>query len=209
MPRVTLHKELFDYDNALRQEYPVICGVDEAGRGPLAGDVFAAAVILDDETLIEYLNDSKKISESRREKLYDEIVDKAKDYCIATASVSEIDSLNILNATMLAMKRAVDGLGIKPDMALIDGNRCPELGVKAQSVVKGDATSASIAAASILAKVSRDRYMLTLAEKYPGYGFEQHKGYGTKLHCDKLKELGASDVHRRSFLRKILGDSDE
>ena len=208
MPRVTLHKELFDFDKELRKEYPVICGVDEAGRGPLAGDVFAAAVILDDETLIEYLNDSKKISETRREKLYDEIVDKAKDYCVATASVEEIDSINILNATMLAMKRAVEGLGISPDMALIDGNRCPELECESQSVVKGDAKSASIAAASILAKVSRDRYMLKLAEEYPGYGFEQHKGYGTKLHCDKLKELGASAVHRKSFLKKILADDN-
>ena len=209
MARVILHRELFDYDSALREEFPVICGVDEAGRGPLAGDVYAAAVILTDGTLIDYLNDSKKISESRREKLYDEVIAKAEAYCIATASVEEIDSLNILNATMLAMKRAVEGLGIKPDMALIDGNRLPELECPAQCVIKGDATSASIAAASVLAKVARDRYMRELAAKYPEYCFEQHKGYGTALHCEMLRKYGPSEVHRRSFLKKILGDSNE
>ncbi|MBR4362194.1 MAG: ribonuclease HII [Ruminococcus sp.] len=209
MARVILHRELFDYDSALREEFPVICGVDEAGRGPLAGDVYAAAVILTDGTLIDYLNDSKKISESRRELLYDEVIAKAEAYCIATASVEEIDSLNILNATMLAMKRAAEGLGIKPDMALIDGNRLPELECPAQCVIKGDATSASIAAASVLAKVARDRYMRELAAKYPEYCFEQHKGYGTALHCEMLRKYGPSEVHRRSFLKKILGDSNE
>ena len=209
MARVILHRELFDYDSALREEFPVICGVDEAGRGPLAGDVYAAAVILTDGTLIDYLNDSKKISESRRELLYDEVIAKAEAYCIATASVEEIDSLNILNATMLAMKRAVEGLGIKPDMALIDGNRLPELECPAQCVIKGDATSASIAAASVLAQVARDRYMRELAAKYPEYCFEQHKGYGTALHCEMLRKYGPSEVHRRSFLKKILGDSNE
>ena len=206
MARIILHKELFEYDSAVRTEYPVICGVDEAGRGPLAGDVYAAAVVLDDETLIDYLNDSKKISESRREKLYDEIIDRAKAYCIATATVEEIDRLNILEATMLAMKRAVEGLGIKPDMAMVDGNRLPELECPAQCVIKGDATSASIAAASVLAKVSRDRYMRDIAEKYPQYGFEQHKGYGTALHCEMLRKYGPSEVHRRTFLKKILGE---
>ena len=206
MARIILHKELFEYDSAVRTEYPVICGVDEAGRGPLAGDVYAAAVVLDDETLIDYLNDSKKISESRREKLYDEIIDRAKAYCIATATVEEIDMLNILEATMLAMKRAVEGLGIKPDMAMVDGNRLPELDCPAQCVIKGDATSASIAAASVLAKVSRDRYMRDIAEKYPQYGFEQHKGYGTALHCEMLRKYGPSEVHRRTFLKKILGE---
>ena len=206
MARVILHRELFDYDSALREEFPVICGVDEAGRGPLAGDVYAAAVILTDGTLIDYLNDSKKISESRRELLYDEVIAKAEAYCIATASVEEIDSLNILNATMLAMKRAVEGLGIKPDMALIDGNRLPELECPAQCVIKGDATSASIAAASVLAKVARDRYMRELAAKYPEYCFEQHKGYGTALHCEMLRKYGPSEVHRRTFLKKILGE---
>lgn len=206
MPRVILHRELFDYDTVLRREYPVICGVDEAGRGPLAGDVYAAAVVLDDETLIDYLNDSKKISESRREMLYDEIIARAKAYCIATATVGEIDSLNILNATMLAMKRAVSGLGMTPDMALVDGNRLPEFDIPARTVIKGDATSASIAAASVLAKVARDRYMRVLAAKYPEYRFEQHKGYGTALHCEMLRQFGPSEVHRRSFLKKILGD---
>lgn len=156
MPIVKLHKELFEFDSELRKTSPVICGVDEAGRGPLAGDVYAAAVILDDDTLIEYLNDSKKISETRREKLYGEIIEKAKAYCIATASVEEIDRMNILEATMLAMKRAVEGLGIKPDLALIDGNRLPKLECPTQFVIKGDANSASIAAASSSGK-SRKR----------------------------------------------------
>ena len=209
MARVTLHKELFEYDSAVRSDYPVICGVDEAGRGPLAGDVYAAAVILDDETLIEYLNDSKKISEKRRELLFGEIKEKARAWCIATASVEEIDSLNILQATMLAMKRAVEGLGVEPDMALVDGNRLPELNCPAQCVIKGDATSASIAAASVLAKVARDRYMRELDEKYPQYQFSQHKGYGTKLHCEMLREYGASPVHRKTVLRKILGEEND
>ncbi len=206
MARVTLHKELFEYDSAVRNDFPLICGVDEAGRGPLAGDVYAAAVILEDDTLIEYLNDSKKISEKRRELLFDEIKEKAKAWCIATASVEEIDSLNILQATMLAMKRAVEGLGIEPDMALVDGNRLPELSCPAQCVIKGDATSASIAAASVLAKVARDRYMRELDQAYPQYQFSQHKGYGTKLHCDMLRQYGPSPVHRRTFLKKILGE---
>ena len=206
MARIILHKELFEYDSAVRTEYPVICGVDEAGRGPLAGDVYAAAVVLDDDTLIDYLNDSKKISESRREKLYDEIIDRAKAYCIATATVEEIDRLNILEATMLAMHRAVEGLGVKPDMAMIDGNRLPVLDCPAQCVIKGDATSASIAAASVLAKVARDRYMKEIAERYPQYGFEQHKGYGTAMHCEMLRKYGPSEVHRRTFLKKILGE---
>ena len=203
MARIILHKELFDYDTELRREFPIICGVDEAGRGPLAGDVYAAAVILNDGVLIDYLNDSKKISEKRRELLYDEVISKADAYCVATASVREIDELNILQATMLAMKRAVSGLGIKPDLALIDGNRLPELECESRFVIHGDAVSASIAAASILAKVSRDRYMRELDEKYPQYCFGQHKGYGTQLHYEKLAEYGVSDVHRRSFLKKL------
>lgn len=209
MARIILHKELFDHDSEIRKTSPIICGVDEAGRGPLAGDVYAAAVVLSDGVLIDYLNDSKKISESRREKLYDEIIAKADAYCIATATVEEIDRLNILQATMLAMKRAVQGLGIKLNLALIDGNRLPELDCPAQFIVKGDAKSASIAAASVLAKVARDRYMKDLAEKYPEYCFEQHKGYGTKLHCEMLVKYGASDVHRKTFLKKILGDSND
>lgn len=203
MPRITLHKELFDYDSELRKEYPIICGVDEAGRGPLAGDVYTAAVILSDQVLIDYLNDSKKLSEKRREMLYDEIIGKADAYCIATASVDEIDRLNILNATMLAMKRAVEGLGLKPDLALIDGNKLPELECESRYVIHGDAVSASIAAASILAKVSRDRYMCRLDEQYPQYCFGKHKGYGTKLHYEKIAEFGVSEVHRRTFLKKL------
>ena len=206
MARVILHKELFDYDTELRREYPVICGVDEAGRGPLAGDVYAAAVILNDSVLINYLNDSKKISEKRRELLYDEVIEKADAYCVATASVEEIDELNILQATMLAMKRAVRGLGVSPDLALIDGNRLPELECESRFVIHGDAVSASIAAASILAKVSRDRYMRELDSKYPQYCFSQHKGYGTKLHYEKLEEFGISDVHRKTFLKKLYDE---
>jgi ribonuclease HII len=203
MARIVLHKELFDYDTELRKEYPVICGVDEAGRGPLAGDVYAAAVILNDSVLIDYLNDSKKISEKRRELLYDEVIAKADAYCVATASVQEIDELNILQATMLAMRRAVDGLGVSPDLALVDGNRLPQLNCKSQFVIHGDAVSASIAAASILAKVSRDRYMRELGEKYPEYCFSQHKGYGTRLHYEKIAEFGISEVHRKTFLKKL------
>ncbi|MDE6789075.1 MAG: ribonuclease HII [Ruminococcus sp.] len=207
MEKIVLHKELFEYDSSLRTTSPILCGVDEAGRGPLAGDVYAAAVILNDSILIDYLNDSKKISEKIREKLYDEIIEKADAYCIATASVEEIDRLNILQATMLAMKRAVEGLGIKPELVLIDGNRLPELECPAQYLVKGDAKSASIAAASVLAKVARDRYMKDIAEKYPEYCFEQHKGYGTKLHREMLQKYGASKIHRKTFLKKILGDT--
>ncbi|MCM1270596.1 MAG: ribonuclease HII [Ruminococcus flavefaciens] len=203
MPKIILHKELFDFDSEIRKDHPIICGVDEAGRGPLAGDVYAAAVVFSEGVEIEYLNDSKKISEKRRELLYDVIVEKADAYCVATASVEEIDSMNILQATMLAMKRAVEGLGIAPDIALVDGNKLPDLGCEARYVIKGDATSASISAASVLAKVSRDRYMKQIAEKYPQYAFEKHKGYGTKLHYEMLEKYGVSDVHRKTFLRKF------
>ena len=206
MPRIVLHKELFEYDSAIRTDYPVICGVDEAGRGPLAGDVYAAAVVLTDGTLIDYLNDSKKISENRREELFDVITEKAAAYCVASATVEEIDRLNILQATMLAMKRAVSGLTIVPDMVLVDGNRLPDLECPAQCVIKGDAHSASIAAASVLAKVSRDRSLRELAKKYPQYGFEQHKGYGTEMHYAMLEKYGISDVHRKSFLKKLIND---
>lgn len=207
MARIILHEELFKYDSELRREFPVICGVDEAGRGPLAGDVYAAAVILRDGDMIDYLNDSKKISEKRREELYDVITERAEAYCIATASVEEIDRLNILNAAMLAMKRAVVGLGISPNLALIDGNRLPDLDCPSRFVIKGDATSASISAASVLAKVARDRYMRGIAEKYPQYAFEKHKGYGTKLHYEMLEKHGISDIHRRSFLKKLINEA--
>lgn len=209
MARIILHKELFEYDSNIRKTYPVICGVDEAGRGPLAGDVYASAVVLNDNVLIDYLNDSKKISESRRENLYDEIIKKADAYCVAVATVEEIDKINILQASLLAMKRAVEGLGIKPDYVLVDGNKLPELDIPAQCIVKGDAKSASIAAASVLAKVSRDRYMKKIAEKYPEYHFEKHKGYGTELHREMILKHGASDIHRKTFLKKILKENDE
>ncbi|MEZ3455432.1 MAG: ribonuclease HII [Oscillospiraceae bacterium] len=195
---------LFEYDSAIRNDAPVLCGVDEAGRGPLAGDVYAAAVIFDEGVSIDGLNDSKKLSEKKREALFDEIIEKAKAYCIASATVEEIERINILQASMLAMKRAVEGLGIVPDMAIIDGNRLPDLTCSAQTVVKGDGLSASIAAASILAKVSRDRYMKKLAEEYPQYQFEKHKGYGTKLHNEMILKYGPSPVHRMSFLKKLL-----
>lgn len=198
---------LFEYDDAVRESIGgSICGIDEAGRGPLAGDVYAAAVIFRPGTIIEGLNDSKKLTEKKREQLYDEIIAKAEAYCVATASVAEIDSVNILQATFLAMKRAYDGLEITADAVLVDGNRKPFGGNEVTTVVKGDGTSASIAAASILAKVSRDRYMKKLAEEYPQYQFEKHKGYGTKLHYEMLEKHGISEVHRRTFLKKLTGE---
>lgn len=194
---------LWEYDEAVRNSVGIFCGVDEAGRGPLAGDVYAAAVILNPDNYIEGLNDSKKLSEKKREKLYDEIIEKAEDYCIARATIAEIEEINILNAAMLAMKRAVSGLETKPTLVLADGNKTPDVPCEVRAVVKGDGNSASIAAASILAKVTRDRYMLEMAEKYPEYGFEKHKGYGTKLHREKILELGPCPIHRPSFLKKI------
>lgn len=193
---------LYEYDASLGIEN--FCGVDEAGRGPLAGDVYAAAVILDPENPIEGLNDSKKLSPKKREVLYDEIREKAVSCYVATASVEEIDSLNILQATFLAMRRAVEGLSTPPSFALIDGNKNPNVSVPSRCLVKGDATSASIAAASILAKVERDRYMEELDRRYPQYQFAKHKGYGTKLHYEMLDAYGASPVHRMTFLRKYF-----
>jgi len=195
--------QLWEYDEALRNSVGIFCGVDEAGRGPLAGDVYAAAVILNPEKIIEGLNDSKKLSEKKRELLYDEILEKADDYCIARATIAEIEEINILNAAMLAMRRAVSGLELKPELVLVDGNKTPDVPYEVSAVVKGDGTSASIAAASILAKVTRDRYMVEMAEKYPEYGFEKHKGYGTKLHREKILEIGPCPLHRPSFLKKI------
>ena len=202
-----VEKDWFLYEKEAKNAgYSVVCGVDEAGRGPLAGPVFAAAVILPKNTMIDGLNDSKKLSEKKRELLYDEIKAKAVACNVALATEKEIDEINILNATFLAMRRAVEGLSMRPDFALIDGNRTPELNVPARAIIKGDALSASIAAASILAKVERDRLMKILSEKYPEYSFEQHKGYGTKLHVELIKKHGPSAIHRRSFLRKILGE---
>ena len=192
-----LENEIYDSGVSL------ICGVDEAGRGPLAGPVCAAAVILPRNIEIVGLNDSKKLSEKSREKLYDEICEKAMSFGIAFASVEEIEELNILNAAMLAMNRAIAQLEPQPELALIDGNRSSAIEINSRCVIKGDAKCADIAAASILAKVTRDRYMLDMAGKYPEYHFERHKGYGTKLHYEALREYGPCEIHRPSFLRKM------
>ena len=193
------------FDTDVRAEgFATICGVDEAGRGPLAGPVTAAAVILPPGVDIEGLNDSKKLSEAKREKLYDVIRQTAVSCCVASASVEEIEQYNILQATFLAMRRAVEGLSCVPDLALIDGNRLPVgLTVPARTIVKGDGRSVSIAAASILAKVTRDRWMEVLDAKYPQYGFAVHKGYGTKRHYAALTEFGPCEEHRQTFLRKF------
>ena len=184
----------------------VICGVDEAGRGPLAGPVCAAAVILPEGEIILGLNDSKKLTDKKRRELFPIIKEKAVAYGIAFASEAEIDEHNILQATFLAMKRAIAQLDGKADFALIDGNRETDFGVPCLTVVKGDSRSANIAAASVLAKVTRDLYMEELAEKYPDYGFEIHKGYGTKAHYAALTEHGMCEAHRRSFLKKFYGE---
>ena len=180
-----------------------LCGVDEAGRGPLAGPVCAAAVILPRGLEIEGLNDSKKLSEKKREGLYNVIVKSALSYGIAFATVEEIERLNILEATFLAMNRAIELLSVRPALALIDGNRDKGISVPARCVVGGDGKCADIAAASILAKVTRDRYMLQMAERYPAYGFEKHKGYGTAAHYAAIRAYGPSEIHRPSFLRKM------
>ena len=196
--------ELWELENEIYAEgFSLICGVDEAGRGPLAGPVYAAAVILPRDAVIDGLNDSKKLTEKKREALFDVITERALSCGIASATVEEIEELNILNATFLAMNRAIAKLDPAPELALIDGNRSTGIAMPSRCVVKGDSRCADIAAASILAKVSRDRYMLTLAEKYPQYHFEQHKGYGTKLHYEALREYGPSPEHRPSFLRKM------
>lgn len=184
----------------------LVAGVDEVGRGPLCGPVVTAAVILDPSRPILGLNDSKKLSEARREALFEEIREKALTWCIARAEVEEIDRLNILHATMLAMQRAVEGLSVTPRLALIDGNRCPKLAVPSAPVVKGDSQVPAIAAASILAKVSRDREMVELDRVYPGYGMAGHKGYPTAVHLEALSRLGPTPIHRRSFapVRELL-----
>lgn len=196
--------ELWSIENEIYESgVAPLCGVDEAGRGPLAGPVCAAAVILPRGLVIEGLNDSKKLSEKKRELLYDEIIEKAVSYGIAFASVEEIEENNILEATFLAMNRAIEKLSVRPALALIDGNRDKGITVEARCVIGGDGKCADIAAASILAKVTRDRYMLQLAQQYPQYGFEKHKGYGTAAHYAAIREYGPSPVHRMSFLRKM------
>ena len=193
------------YENkAYDKGFKYVCGVDEAGRGPLAGPVCAAAVILPKGLIIEGVNDSKKLTEKKREALFDVICESALAYSIAFSDMDEIEEVNILRATMNAMKRAVEGLSVKADFAYIDGNTMPPIKIDGECIVKGDAKSMSVACASILAKVSRDRLMLKYAEEYPQYGFEKHKGYGTKLHTEALKEFGPCPVHRPSFLKKIL-----
>jgi len=187
-----------------------ICGVDEAGRGPLVGAVVAGAVVLDPQNPIEGLKDSKKLTPAKREFLYEQIMSKAKAWGVGEASPAEIDEINILQATMLAMRRAIEDLTIRlgawPDKALIDGNRCPELPIDAEAIIKGDAKEPAISAASIVAKVTRDRQMMSLHEQYPQYGFAQHMGYPTEAHFAALKQFGACDQHRRSFspVRKVL-----
>jgi len=188
---------------ALAKGYKSVCGVDEAGRGPLAGPVCAAAVILPEGVIIDGVNDSKKLSEKKRESLFDVIREQALSYSIAYATVDEIEEINILNATMLAMRRAIDGLEIKADYAMIDGNKFPPIDIDAECIVKGDAKSMSIACASILAKVSRDRLLYKYAEEYPMYGFDKHKGYGTKVHREAILKYGPCPYHRKSFLKKL------
>ncbi|MDR0904285.1 MAG: ribonuclease HII [Ruminococcus sp.] len=197
---------LYEYDDYLRKRdnVKVIVGVDEAGRGPLAGDVYAAAVILSDDIVIDGINDSKKLSEKKREKLFDEICMKTITYSIGVASVDEIEKINILNASMLAMKRAVDAIKCPYEIVYTDGNKSPILSSPSKTIVKGDALSASIAAASIIAKVSRDRYMAEMDAAYPEYGFAKHKGYGTAEHREMIKKYGICPIHRPSFLKKII-----
>ena len=197
----------FSYElEAKNNGYNLVCGVDEAGRGPLAGPVCAAAVILPENCIIDGLNDSKKISEKKREALYDIIIEKSLAYSIAYGTIEEIEKYNILEATYIAMNRAIEGLKIKADFALIDGNRVPKgITIPCETVVKGDSKSYSIAAASILAKVTRDHLMMEYDKKYPEYLFATHKGYGTKAHYEAIKQHGVCEIHRLSFLKNVLG----
>lgn len=196
----------FQYEDAAKKKgYKYICGVDEAGRGPLAGPVCAAAVILPDGIVIKGLNDSKKLSEKKREELYTVITGKALAYSVAFGTLEEIEKYNILNATYIAMNRAIDGLEVKADFALIDGNRAPAgIKIPCETVIKGDGKSSSIAAASILAKVTRDRLLIEYDKKYPQYNFKKHKGYGTKEHYEAIKKYGVCEVHRLSFLKNVV-----
>ena len=197
----------YEYEKqAMAEGYKVVCGVDEAGRGPLCGPVCAAAVILPMDCEIEGINDSKKLSEKKRDMLFDIIKEKALAYSIVMVDAKTIDEINILQATFKAMREAVEGLSLEADIALIDGNQKPGLSIEQRTLVKGDAKSISIAAASILAKVTRDRYCLEMDEKYPEYQFAKHKGYGTKLHYEMIAEHGICPEHRRTFLKKILGE---
>lgn len=198
-----IYRELFAFDAELRMQYPVFCGVDEAGRGPLAGDVYAAAVILPPDAEIAGLNDSKKLSEARREALAPIIKEQALAWSIAAATVEEIERLNILQAALLAMHRAVEGLSVTPNFALTDGNQPPVLPMPVGTLIHGDAKSASIAAASVLAKTARDAALRELDAQYPQYGFAAHKGYGTKAHYEAIEQYGLCPAHRPSFLKKF------
>ena len=198
-------KNMLEIENSLyEQGYTAICGVDEAGRGPLCGPVVAAAVILPKDKCIEGVNDSKKLSEKKREKLYDDIIENAIAYGVGISDVSVIEEVNILNATKLAMKQAIENLQIKPDYVLIDGNQMIDITINGETVVSGDARSESIAAASILAKVTRDRMLVEYDKKYPEYGFAKHKGYGTKAHIEAIGKYGLTDIHRPSFCTKFV-----
>jgi len=200
-------EKMWEIEKDLKQKgYSYIAGVDEAGRGPLAGPVYAAAVILPDNAELSGINDSKKLSPKKREELYEKITEIAISYSICSVDEKEIDEINILNATHKAMNGAVDGLSKKPDYVIIDGNSIKGMELPHETVVKGDAKSISIAAASILAKVARDRYIDKMGEVYPEYGFEQHKGYGTKAHTDAILKYGVCPIHRRTFLKKLLGE---
>lgn len=195
---------MYEIENGLKAKgYNLIGGIDEAGRGPLAGPVYAACVILPENCYIEGLNDSKKISPKKRDMLYDEIIDKAIAYSIASIDEKVIDEINILNATYMAMNKALEMMKIKPDYVLIDGNSIKNMKISHETVVKGDSKSASIAAASILAKVARDRYICDVAKQYPEYEFEKHKGYGTKLHIEHIKEYGPCPIHRKTFIKNF------
>ncbi len=199
---------LREFDKAVSERFGVVCGIDEAGRGPIAGDVFAAAVVLDPNNPIEGLNDSKKLTPKKREKLYDEICEKALDFCVSQVTVYRIDTTDILSADLEAMKSAFGRLTTKVGIVLVDGDVLPELDIAAKNVIGGDAKSEAVAAASILAKVERDRYMCEMAEKYPGYGFEKHKGYGTKAHYEAIEKLGLCPIHRKTFLKKYVEDGN-
>lgn len=200
-------KDMWQIEKDCREKgYSIICGVDEAGRGPLAGPVCAAAVVLPFGCDIPGLDDSKKLSDKRRRELFPLIQEKSLGYAIAFADHKEIDQQNILQATFLAMERALKALPFQPDIALIDGNRSRDFGVETKTIIHGDGLSASIAAASILAKVTRDDYMIQMAGEYPGYGFEIHKGYGTKAHYAAIRELGPCEIHRMTFLKKLYGE---